>query len=178
MKTDKIKEQIKKERIEAGQPVQLTEEDKKVNMIVKKVTDELLKHTCRRCTCILKGEIEQERDYCDHCWEMVLDQREHERIEKDMFLKDKIDAVVREKEFKEDQVTSGNIKETLSIVTGDDGKPLVCEGFAGGVKPKFMLLNEIADLKTREKLYNKQIENMEKAVKEDDRLTKPGSKGA
>ena len=167
-------QKIKDEKEKMGQPK--TYEQKMIDGIVNKVTEKMLKHVCKRCTVLLADDTEKERGFCPKCWEVRLEQLAHERVERELMLKNRIDAAKREKEFKENQLKDG-IKETMVIITGEDGKPYAHEGYVGGVKPEYMIHNDIADLNSRMKLFESQLENMKKAVKEDDRLTKPGEKG-
>jgi len=166
-KDERMKKKINEEKKKAGQPVELSEEDKLVMGVANKVIDQITKKICRRCTNLLVSIDEKKNGYCDKCWELVVEQRTHERIERHLLLKNRLLNTQREIDFKIKQLDKKEITETMVITKGEDGKPLIYEGFKDNLKPDFMLHNEIAHLKMQVDMYNKQLDSMKKAGEQD-----------
>lgn len=174
---DRMKKAIIDEKKKAGQPVELTSEDKLVLNVANKVIDMISNQVCRRCTHLLVTEDEKKNCYCATCWELVLEQREHERTERKSILNSRIKNVEREIEYKVSEIDNKDIKETFVIIKGDDGKPVVYEGFKDNVKPDYMLYNEIDNLKYQIEMYQKQLEGIKKAEDKDGKTSSDGTQG-
>lgn len=159
---DKINEQKR----ELGQPTELTEDDKMVERVALRVTQELKKHICRRCTAILTSE-EEKRGFCPNCWSTEKDRRDFERLERTKRLNSMMEGTKREIEFKTNQIEKGEIVETKVITIKSNGERNVLEGYKDSLKPKYLLQNEVGTLNANLELYKRQLELIKKAEEED-----------
>jgi hypothetical protein len=132
----------------------------------KEILHDLNKHTCKRCTIRI-----EEGSLCEKCQRLEDINMEFNRSAKKHDFENQITGMQREIEFKQNQVDTGNIVETRAVRIGNDGMPTIVDGFVDGVKPKHLLLNDIDNLKTRQKLIEKQLKALKEAEEEDARKT-------
>ena len=147
---------------EKKQVPEIKEPDIFCEQCAKKITDKLIKEK-------LGG---QEKVFCSQdCLKLfkinIAEQREisKERTQGD------IDFMERENTFKKNQVDSGKIVETR-MVNKVPGQPsIVIEGYKDGLKPKYIIQNEIDRNNQLIKERKRQLENIRKSEEED--ATKP-----
>jgi len=164
-------EHIQKLKREAGQPVGLTEEDKAANKILKKLFD----NACERC-----GRLKEidGKPLCAICKALEEDNKTFQRETTKERLKVNIENLKDEIAFKKEQVDNGEVKETRTISYGPDGKPTIIDGYVDGVKPAFILKNEIRQHNAQIKSYESQLNLIKKdEEKDEDTNIKAGDQG-
>jgi len=82
-----------------------------------------------------------------------------------------IKALNRIKEFKQAQIDTGKVVETQSVHTIPDGTAVKVDGYINGLKPTFLLQNEIDYIENDIQTFNNRIKDIEKAEEKDGRKT-------
>lgn len=96
------------------------------------------------------------------------DQLNFERKVRIKELNRRLDSLTRHFNFKTEQVISGQIIETRSIHQIPDGSAVKVDGYIGGLKPKFLLEDEIEEIKFHMELLKEQIEMIQKNADDTD----------
>lgn len=99
--------------------------------------------------------------------QMSKEQIEHERNVQKIRLKTGIINTQREIDFKKKQVESGVIIETRTRHILPDGTSALVDAYVDGLKPEFLLLNEIDELLSRIDINKSQLQYLEDAEQRD-----------
>jgi len=123
----------------------------------KKITDKLFKEK-------IGG---QEKLFCSKdCIKMFKVNIEGQRIISEERAEKQIDFLEREIEYKKNQLTNG-ITETRLINVSPGQQATIVDGYKDGLKPAYILENEIDKDNQIIKEHKRQIENIKKAREED-----------
>ena len=174
---NKLKKCINETKKEAGQPYsekllgkEPTDKEKGqlIDMITDSVAEKLRSRICRRCS---DTNIDNNGDYCAKCKPIIDKEIQFNVLKQIKATEINIINIQREIDFKAAQVAStgddtpSEIIETRTIKRTDTGEPVIIDGFKSGLKPRFLLENEIDDLRGRKELFEKQLEHLKKEVK-------------
>ncbi len=123
----------------------------------KKVTDKLIKER-------LGG---QEKNFCSKdCLKLFKLNTEEQRIISEGRTLSEIKFTEREIEYKQEQLKNG-IKETRVLNTQPGQPTVILDGYVDGLKPAYIIENEIDRNKQLLKEQRKRLENIKKAREED-----------
>ena len=178
------KKKINELKKEAGQPnEEPTNKEKKqiIDIMVEKVSERLKNNICKRCHGTIFGK---EGDYCDGC-QVKVDRDQRFQVEKEIKrIESNIRNFDREIKFKQAQidaqpyVSPTEIIETRIIKHTDKGEPVIIDGYTNGLKPRYILENEVDQITSLKELHEKQITEMKKSLEEKDAAAKDsGDKG-
>ena len=138
----------------------------------KKIEESIQKWTCRRCGV----RLEEEGKFCEKCAELEKEQMDFNRKKTRLNAETQIENLERYINFKQEQVVTGKIVETRIVKLSSTGEPTIIDGFVDSTKPKFILENEISELKGRQELFKEQLKGLKKAEEEDETSSSEGDK--
>lgn len=141
----------------------------------EKIKEDILKewdkHKCKRC-----GGSTEEGKFCEKCDVLEKEQMDFNRSKTKMQSQVQISNISRHITYKEEQVKSNTVQETRIVKIADNGEATIMDGYIDQIKPKFLLENEIDELKVRQELFKQQLKAIERAEEEDARkTTNPGN---
>lgn len=134
------------------------------NEIMRELKEDMNKEKkiCTRCKTEIKSG-----NLCERCEKLRKEQIEFERMKAEKFAEMQISNLGRDIGFKQDQIDTGEIIETRVIKFANTGEPTIIDGYLSNVKPKYLLENEIDELKLKQQMFKEQIESIKKAEEED-----------
>ena len=146
-------------RASVGQPTEPNKDD----IIVQKLFDKIYANICKRCMRIK----DTPGEFCGRCQGIEKDSIDFERAKKRNMLTTNIANLENENKFKQEQIDTDNLVETRIIKRSETGEPIIMDEFVGGLKPKYILENEIRQNKAQLDLYEKQLDLLKKAEEND-----------